>query len=199
MQHLLILLSVSLNCTYPSWESPITMTGNFIISGYTGTFKWCYDGGNNRLGKHVYTNGILQESLIYLNTDFYVMCYETSFGSCQTLSAGICVHNIMPQFPFSLNQFENYTNVGKEIVNNNKSVYHWVGINTGYGYGSFAQDQYFDYNNPCTIPIGSIYINEPRPNSTVVATEIFWVNHIVKGVENDCFNLFPNCTQNAPH
>eukprot|EP01084_Bolivina_argentea_P087635 158276_1 len=189
------LLGLLMNCTYPSWKSPMTMKGNFIIGNEYGIFTWCYDGSGRKMGKHTRSQSndshLGEASLIYLDTDFYMICNE---GPCShNLTTGQCQHFVAPQFPFALNQFENYTNVGIEIVNN-KTAYHWVGINSGYGYGSFAQDQYFDYNNPCTVPIGNIYIDQPKPNTTETTTEIFWIQQIQPGVDPNCFVLSPNCS-----
>lgn len=92
-------------------------------------------------------------------------------------------------FPYGTNQFENYTNVGREVILNNRNVYHYVGHMNEFNYST---DQYFYTNDTKNMypgfPAGNVMISEPG-----WCTEIRWFDTFVSGVNDDCFTLINSC------
>merc|ERR1719150_3288527 len=76
--------------------------------------------------------------LLFIGSTQYNICLGPGdcFGS---IAPNTCSNSTHPTFPYPHNQFENYTNVGQEIVDRDRSVIHFVGL-TPFGYDS---DQYF--------------------------------------------------------
>lgn len=182
------------DCVYPQWPSPSTMYGTYVAGHDYGTIKFCYDGARN-----IYTkifNSTVSNYVkigVFNDTRFYFQCMgPNKCGKSATTPVGTCRLTVMPQFPFPMNQFENYTIVGQEVVHENPAI-HWVGTNVGYAAGEpFAMDQYMDVDNPCVSNIGNIIIDEPRASGTPV-TEIRWFDKVYDEVDEHCFDILPSC------
>ena len=164
---------------YPEWPSPSYWNGSYVFynKNNTGTFTMCYDAGNNLFAKHYAQTGTPNViSLVFLDTKFYKYFVPQNTCTLTQLSA----------FPFPINQFENYSMVGKEIVNQ-KSVEHYTGTFEGVGEGPYSTDQYFSIQTG--LPTGNIMINEPNWTTERRFFDYFWLNQTMNG----CFNIINAC------
>lgn len=170
MCSLLILLCVLFNVNgqteYPVWPSPYSWNGTFIMHepvNIEGTLEMCYDFSNEKFSKSFHgtsnSSDIFTFKLLFLGKIEYNICYGPN--PCFGIPVNTCTNSGHSSFPYPQNQFENYTNVGEEIVHNNRNVFHYVGL-TPFGYDS---DQYFFTQNKDNkypgYPAGNIMIAEP--------------------------------------
>ena len=193
--------TLGLTCDYPQWPSPAYWNGTFSFpaKNISGNITFCYDGENLKYSKH-FSNEDSSWALTFYNNTEYFICYGP--GICDvTHEPQTCDVISIPQFPFPMNQFENYTFVGdfnlvtyttennKELNSNSSSssMALWVGNNIGYGLGYFGTNQYFDSKNSKIIK-GNVYINEPG-----WVTEIRWFDYIWYKNNPSCFDLPSYC------
>eukprot|EP01084_Bolivina_argentea_P256149 431153_1 len=190
----LLFIGVNSQHKYPSWPSPYSWNGTFVMHdpvNVEGDVAMCYNADKQQFSKAFHgtsnSSDVFTFKLLFLGTIQYSICYgpDKCFGSMPPNS---CSNTSHPIFPYPINQFENYTNVGEETVHHNRNVFHFVGL-TPFGYDS---DQYFytesKSNKYPGYPAGNIMIAEPG-----WTTEVRWFDEFTAGTNQDCFALISSC------
>lgn len=163
--------------------------------GFVNT-TFCYDASVATFSKFFTKRdaGFSQQIIIVGNKKYFA-CLGP--GPCwEGMAPRTCSVSTLPMFPFSLNQFENYSHVGTQTVQNfNGSSFQveaWVGQIDGYTSAGtpLATVQYFDSSSSSShINIrGNVLINEPG-----WVTEVRWFDDAVPGVKQGCFSVPDFC------
>eukprot|EP00483_Globobulimina_turgida_P012952 UN12976 len=194
---LFFIIHINAQNKYPSWPSPYSWNGTFSFYdpvNVKGDITICYNAEKQQFSKafHVTSNSsdIFTSKFIFLGTKQYVICYGPS--DCWGTAPNTCKNSTHPTFPYPINQFENYTNVGEETVHHSRNVFHYVG-SSPFG---FDTDQYFytesNSNKYPGYPAGNIMIAEPG-----WTTEVRWFDEFSAGTNQDaCFALISSCNTN---
>jgi hypothetical protein len=180
---------------YPEWPSPATWTGygEMVGLGFVNT-TFCYDASKSIFSKF-FTNRAsgFSQQIITISKKKYFACLGPAdcWGEMQ---AGTCTVSDLPAFPFQSSQFENYSYVGTQTVQNFNGTSHrvetWVGTIHGYSKGGpLPTIQYFGAKEDGKAEIrGNILIDEPG-----WVTEIRWFDDATPNVKPTCFVVPDSC------